>query len=167
MWGVASRSDSQLVLFGRAKEVELENEAPYADALLTNDGSGWRFASWGQCRILVDAPGFGPARVVFNPEIDPDPESTELHVSIRERACAGGQPPTDRDVIPVIVADEQRIVITMLVSESMATPPVKGTPWHPTSVTLDQPLGDRQVFDGITVPPEPLLGPSSKKDLDL
>lgn len=87
-WSVSTKSSTRLVLFGRAVDSQLSEEAPYADALLTNDGSGWRLVNWGQCRIIVDAPGFGPARVVIDPDSQPDPTSSAIEVLIHERACA-------------------------------------------------------------------------------
>lgn len=163
-WTVAETSDSRLVLFGAAKEPELA-EIPYAHALLTHDGSGWKLASLGQCRITVDALGFGPARVVLNPDSEPDPESSEIDIWIQERACANGQAPTDRDIVPVVGADEQRIVITVLVEPVEGNATCPGNPWHPVTVTIDKPLGDRQIFDGVTVPPEPLDWPPTQQDL--
>lgn len=165
-WTIAESSDSRLVLFGTAKEPELA-EIPYADAVFTNDGSGWKFASLGQCRITVNAPGFGPARVVLNPDSEPDPESSELDVWIQELACANGQAPTDRDIIPVVVEDEQRIVITVLVEPVEGDATCPGNPWHPVTVTLEEPLGNRQILDGVTVPPQPLDWPPSQQDLAL
>lgn len=165
-WSIAESSDSRLVLFGRAKDPDLA-EIPYADALFTNDGSGWKFASLGQCRVSVYAPGFGNARVVLNPDSEPDPESSAIDIWIQENSCANGEAPTDRDIVPVVVADEERIVITVLVEPVQGDATCPGNPWHPVTVTLDEPLGSRQILDGITVPPEPLDWPPSQQDLNL
>lgn len=165
-WSISVSGDSHLVLFGRAKEAEVA-EAPYVDASFTNDGSGWRFSSLGQCRITVDAPGFGPARLVLNPDSEPDPADSAVDVWIQERACANGEAPTNRDVIPVVIADEQRIVITVLVEPVERDATCASNPWHPIVVTFDESLGDRQILDGNTVPPEPLDWPPSQADLNL
>jgi hypothetical protein len=56
----------------------------------------------------LTAPGFGNARLALDPEIAPDPASSELAVLITERAGASGQPPVDREVRPVVTEDEGR-----------------------------------------------------------
>jgi hypothetical protein len=165
-WSIATRDDSGLVLFGRAIDDALTVEAAYADAELLNNGSAWRFGRWGQCRIVVDAPGYGNARVVLDPQVEPDPSGRELHVWINERACANGEAPIGREVLPVVVTDEDRVVVTMLVEPVTGDATCPSNPWHPTTIGLGDPLGDRQVFDGSTVPPVLRPWPPTQESLD-
>ncbi|MGI9610125.1 MAG: hypothetical protein ACR2NL_07500 [Acidimicrobiia bacterium] len=98
-WRVAVQEESRLVLFGRANDEAPASEVPYANAEFVLKDSGWSPTGWGQCHLVVDAPGFGNATIVLDPDIEPDPTSTELHVLINERSCASGQPPIGRDVL--------------------------------------------------------------------
>ena len=166
-WSVASRNDTGLVLFGRAIGEALAVEAPYADASLELRGDVWALTGWGTCHLVVDAPGFGNATVVLDPDVEPDPAATELAVLINERECASGQPPIGREVVPVVVADDDRLVITVLVEPVAGDASCPSNPWHPITITLDQPLGERQIFDGSTVPPQLRQWPPTGDDLNL
>ncbi len=165
-WSVAVREESRLVLFGRATEESLEVEAPYADVVLVHDGTFWAASSWGQCRLVVDASGWGNATAVLDPENEPESSDTELSMLIRERACAGGRPPIGREVVPVVVYEEGRIVVTVLVEPVEGVATCQGTPWHPITIALDQPLGDREIFDGSTVPALPRPWPPTQESIE-
>ncbi len=165
-WSIAFRNDAELVLFGRAIDETLAGEAPYDVASLELRGDVWTLTGWGTCHLVVEAPGFGNATMVLDPDTEPDPTSTELNVLINERDCANGEPPTGRQVKPVVVADGDRLVVTVLVEPIAGDASCPGNPWHPITITLDEPLGDRQVFDGSTVPPMLRQWPPTSDDLN-
>jgi hypothetical protein len=162
-WSIAARDESQLLLLGRVIE---GGDASYAHAALAREDAGWRLTRWGGCRPAVEAPGYGPARLVLDPDIEPSPDSGQLAVWIKETNCASGTAPVDRAVIPIVAGDDDRVVITVLVEPVEGGADCQGNPWHPIVITLDQPLGERQVFDGSTVPPEPRPWPPTAQSLD-
>ena len=72
--------------------------------------------------------------------------------------------PTTEEVFVAIgsnIGDSVTIVVLVAPVEGMATCP--SNPWHPITVTLDAPLGDRQLLDGHRHPPEP-VGPAELFD---
>jgi hypothetical protein len=158
-WQVASRSDDKIVLFGRRIEGEAGYGGDYADIRFERRGEAWTAAGWGGCNIEIDAPGFGSATTVLDPDHEPDPDSTELHLLINERECASGQPPTDREVLPVVIETETSIEIVTLVEPVVGGADCQSNPWHPITVTLNDPLGERIVYDGQMPPPVALTWP--------
>jgi hypothetical protein len=142
-------------------------DASYPHATLAREDAGWHLTSWSGCRPTVEAPAYGPAaRLVLDPDIEPSPDSDQLAVWINETNCASGMAPVDRAVIPIVVDDADSVVITVLVEPVEGGADCQGNPWHPMMITLDQPLGDRHVFDGSTVPPEPRPWPPTAQSLN-
>ncbi|MDW3179977.1 MAG: hypothetical protein R8J94_21490 [Acidimicrobiia bacterium] len=137
---IAEQTDSDLVLLGIGDD-------GYVNARFEWRDGEWTPTGWGGCSITVSAPGFGPADTIFDPEFEPDPTSTALHLWIQERNCASGQPPTDREVVPVIVESTTRIEITTLVEPVSGGADCPSNPWFPVIAELDEALGDRIVVD--------------------
>jgi hypothetical protein len=114
-WFVASRTDSQLILFGvRHRQMGVPD---YGWAELTREGDGWEpGGGFGGCDINVTAPGFNSATFVLDPTVKPDPARTSISVLAWEHACADGRPPEGRQVRPVMLsADESSVSILVLV----------------------------------------------------
>ncbi len=147
-WFVADRTDDSIILFGRrAASVTDDLGPPYASMDLEIRDGVWLPGGFGQCRIELDAPGFGSADTVLAPDHEPNPASTELHLWINENNCAGGQAPDDREVLPVVTETESSIEIVTLVEPVSGGAECPGNPWYPITVTLEEPLGDRTVYD--------------------
>ncbi len=168
-WSVVSRTEAELVLFGQPT-VALDGAAgqttPYASMTFDRVGDEWSVNGFGQCRLEVSALGLGPATVILDPDIAPDPTSTELAVLIRERACSGGQAPVDREIVPVVTETETTVELIVLVAPVIGGATCPGNPLHPITVTLQQPLGDRTVIDGATQPGVVRSWPPGQQDLD-
>lgn len=151
-WSIAAAGPDHVTLFGRALYDPDSDPPSYGYAWFTKDEAGWRPSGWGGCHIEVAAPGFGNANWVLDPETAPDPASTELAVWITERNCASGQPPVGRDIIPLVTTEADKVIITVLVEPVDGGAECPGNPWHPISIDLPEPLGDRSLFDGGVVP---------------
>ncbi len=152
-WFVADRTDDSITLFGRQADSVTEDLGPPSASMeLENRDGLWLPAGFGQCRIELDAPGFGSADTVFDPDREPDPDSTELHLWINENNCANGQAPVDREVLPVVTETATSIEIVTLVEPVSGGATCPGNPWFPITVTLDRPLGERTVYDGHASP---------------
>lgn len=147
-WTVATRTDERLVLFGQR---EL-SPGDYVNVGFEKRGDVWQATGWGGCSIDVSAPGFGSATTILDPNHEPDPASTELHLLIMERECANGEAPIGRDVLPVITETDTTVEISTLVAPVAGGADCPGNPWHPIVATLSAPLGDRQVIDTQTSP---------------
>lgn len=118
--------------------------------------NGWIWAGasgGGACDVKRQLPtGMGIVKWVIDPAFPtPDPTSTELHVLAMETACTGGSELSDRLLGPEVVetADTVRIVFASIpLLGDQACP---GNPATPVTITLTQPLGDRQLRDGLNV----------------
>lgn len=144
-WSIASRTDDELVLFGQGSGPDGPN---YVDATFRMQEGAWRPSGWGGCNFLVDAPGLGPAEVGLDPDRPIDRSSTEVPVLINELACASGNPPSDREVVPVVIETDDTVTLVVLVAPVEGFAECPSNPSHPITVTLDRPLGDRQLIDG-------------------
>lgn len=163
-WFVAEKSDGELVLFGRPLGPVGPGDPPYADAVFELRDGLWEPAGWGQCRIEVNAPGFGNALWVLDGE--PHRDSTELLVQLNERNCASGQPPVGRPIVPVITADADRVTITVLVEPVAGGATCPTNPWFPYVVDLGEALGDRVLYDGALVPALERPWPPTRSSID-
>ncbi len=166
-WSIATRTDDELILFGRANgDGPAWSEAGFAQITFARVGDAWAPQGFGGCNLAVEAPGLGPASVNLDPDRQPDPDSTELPVVIQERACASGEAPVDREIVPVVTETATTVEIVVLVAPVKGGANCPGNPWHPITVTLDAPLGDRTVLDGSVQPPEPRTWPPGPAGLD-
>lgn len=84
-----------------------------------------------------------------------DPTATEIAVAVYERACASGEPATDRITEPDITYGDDQVVVTIRVIPRTGDQTCPSNP--PTSFTLelDEPLGARTLLDGGQDPPAP------------
>ena len=148
-WTVAARRGAELELFGTPFD-SAQTGGTFGQANLNVEQE--RLTGWGQCRLEVEAPGHGPAAVVFDPAIEPDPTSSTLHLWILERECASGLPPEGRAIVPLVIETEETITITVLVERVAGDAACPMNPWFAITVDLDAPLGERQVLDGGEIP---------------
>ena len=167
-WSIATQSDEELGLFGTPiKPTTVEGEPQYASARLDREGDRWTPHSWGQCRIELAAPGYGPARFVLDPDHEPDPDATTLAVQATEMSCAGGEAPAGRDVRSVVVAqDDTSVSIVVLVEPPTGNSTCPGNPSFPFEVDLGAPLGDRAVLDAGQQPAIPRPWPPTESSIE-
>lgn len=144
-WSIASRDGDELVLFGQVVGPE-GVDGGYAQ--FARVGDRWQPSGWGGCRIDVDAAGLGPASVALDPDRPVDPTSTDLPVLINERACASGRAPVDRDVVPLVTESAASVTVVVLVEPVQGGAECPDNPWHPITIALDAPVGERALFDG-------------------
>lgn len=97
------------------------------------------------CAVL---PGeFGPADLAVNSNVDVDAASTVLHLVLNERACASGRAPTNRSIRKTVIEDEASIKVKVEVAGVSGGADCQSNPWHPVTVELDEPLGERVILD--------------------
>lgn len=82
----------------------------------------------------------------------PNPDDRTLELVVHEDACASGQPATGRIRADVkYLAD--RITVTITVKNAAGFQACPGNPDTPFTLMLDEPVGDRVIYDGRTSPP--------------
>jgi len=103
---------------------------------------------------------YGPATWALDPDAAPPAaETTELNILVWERACSSGNPATGRISAPVVEYTTTTVTITIGV-RPLEVPPGTGVtcpmpPGTPASLRLVQPLDERTLLDGGSVPPAP------------
>lgn len=97
---------------------------------------------------------FGVATFTLDPDNPPSPDNAALHLLATERACASGQAPVYRQVLPVIVEHSDAVEITVLVQEPVGSQTCQGNPAFLLTVQLSGPLGDRVIRDAAFFPAE-------------
>lgn len=75
-----------------------------------------------------------------------------LDLWVHETACASGQPATGR-IQPLVDYGDDRITVTITVVYAGGFQTCPGNPDTPYTLTLDEPVGDREIKDGSTSPP--------------
>jgi hypothetical protein len=152
-WFLADQSASERVLFGEPAEPGA-GDPPYAYAALELRDGQWSPRGWGQCRIELEADGWGNARLRLDPAIRPDPQSRTVSVLAREVACAGGQAPQGREVRAIVLDEtDEAVSILMLVEPPTGGQTCPGNPSFEFQADLGSPLGDRKILDASVYPP--------------
>ncbi|MGH2649674.1 MAG: hypothetical protein ACRDHK_00485 [Actinomycetota bacterium] len=151
-WFVADQTPDSLTLFGQPAS-ENEADPPYASASFERQADHWVPVGWGQCRIELDAPGWGNGRFVLDPAVQPDTNSRILSVLATEMACASGRAPEGRDVQAVVLAEtDETVSIVILVEPAEGGRTCPSNPSFEYQVELASPLGDRMVLDASVYP---------------
>lgn len=105
------------------------------------------------------APTRQEAHWSFHPDHPPDPTSRTIVVLANDLRCASGIPPEDRLFPPKVDESSGAVVITF---SARITPGDGGTcQGHlpvTRTITLSQPIGDRELLDGWYSPPRPVDG---------
>jgi hypothetical protein len=127
----------------------------------SNDGSGWRWSgssSGAPCQPAVVLPeGLGRANVTLDPAFGtPEPADSTLHLLVTEQACSSGEEPGDRLLEPQVIETATEVLVAFAVIVQLGPQECPGVLPTPVVVELAEPLGDRVVADGLTVPPRPL-----------
>jgi hypothetical protein len=113
----------------------------------------WSGASGaGPCPLQFTVPQ-GLNTVVWrgDPAAPPEPQSTELEILMTERECVSGQEIGDRLIGPQVVMTETKVFIAF----ATEPPPgdvftCQGNPETPYTILLPEPLGDRQLMEGLS-----------------
>ena len=121
------------------------------------DGGLWSYEQSGGACIVRPFVGDG---VVASWKLDPSavspgPSSTSLQVLVNDSQCAGGRSPEGRLHEPQVRVLSDAIVVTFIAAQLDG---FQTCPSHPAvhrTIRLPEPLGDRQLLDGATVPARP------------
>jgi hypothetical protein len=145
---------------------EWTEEGPGADgSILTvkKSGDDWTIDSGGDCRLfgpiareglsVVEATGYAPGATAY-----------DIAVQTNERQCASGRDPAPYLNDPYVVETAQRVTLYLTSAPVEGYADCQGNPTVTQTVTLDQPLGERQVVDGWVWPAAPLASGAGAPD---
>jgi hypothetical protein len=110
---------------------------------------------YGECRLQPVAPD---GVMLGDWWLDPDrplptPDSVEIAIVVRERACASAASPEGRILAPTIVVGAETIAAAIGIVQRPGAQECPGNPEYPTTLTLPEPLGNRTLLDASSYPP--------------
>lgn len=124
----------------------------------------WDFRNGGECTPRTLRDGVESAQWELTSGQSLEPDAAEVHIGVWERACTSGASLAGRIQEPDIEYRTHRVIITLYVTPldppddgpgSIDVYTCIGPPSTPHTVTLAEPLGDRQLLDGGSYPPRP------------
>jgi len=152
-WHLAGLEDRNATLISSVAYAPGGGEPYYRNAYLELEAGRWRARNYGGCQPRIDVEGFGPTE--WWPDADAPllPTTTSFLVSVTERSCTSGASSEDRLRPPIIVYEADRIFVTFLVEP---LPPRSYAcivnPSTEVRIELTEPIGDRELVDGGTLP---------------
>ena len=121
---------------------------------VANDGGGWRVTGWGECRPRRALPGgLGDADWVLapgQPAIGPD--TRQFDALVTERNCASGKSSEGRIAGPDLFQVGGDVLVTFAVRPLPGGGTCPSNPATMVTVDLGEPLGDRRLLDGGSLP---------------
>jgi hypothetical protein len=126
--------------------------------ILERGADGWKAIGWGGCSPApVAHPGTAWVEVHAAPG-GLDPQSTEVDVLVNEIECASGRDPSPFLHEPTIVEQEDAVIVYWTSDAPAGNQTCQGNPGVRRTLELDEPIGDRRLFDGSSWPPAPIRG---------
>jgi hypothetical protein len=136
-----------------AEFVTLDADGPKV-VVVANDGGVWRVTGWGDCQPRRVLPaGLGEADWVLapgQPAIGPD--TGQFDALVTERSCASGQSSEGRIAGPDLFQAGGDLLVTFAVRPLPGDQTCPGNPATRVTVDLGEPLGDRRLRDGGSLP---------------
>ena len=124
-------------------------------AEMGRNGWVWASSSGESCDVSRRLPdGMGVVTWEFDPAFPaPDASTTELHLWALEAGCTGGSEMGDRLLGPQVVETDDEVRIVFASIPLIGDQNCPGNPPAAVTVVLDQPLGDRELLDGLLIGP--------------
>lgn len=125
-------------------------------AELGPNGWLWAGASGGQaCDVARRLPqGMSDVSWILDPEFPaPDVTSTQIHVLATESACTGGSMMGERLLGPQVVETDHDLRLAFAAIPLVGAQNCPGNPPTAVTITLERPLGDRLLIDGLLIGP--------------
>jgi hypothetical protein len=122
-------------------------------ALTRRDGQ-WILDRSGRCEVLPEIrAGLELAmwRVAAGQQLGP--ETTEVDVLVTELGCNSGQDAEGRVLVDRVVSDERSVIVVMATAPRGGAQECPDNPETPFVLNLPEPLGERVLMDGYSLPP--------------
>lgn len=150
-WREAVRTDTAVTFVADAPP---GTEPPLVDVNVALSEGSWKVSGWGQCWPKADVgPDLGLASFRVAPGVELAPDLTAIDVLVTEHACNSGQDARGRIVAPAVIAGMERVTVVFAVRPRAGGHDCPSNPETPFRMVLDEPLGDRALMDGSSVPP--------------
>jgi len=150
-WTLAVRDESLVVFVAPSPP---GSEPPMVEVTLELTGGTWRPAGFGQCWPQADVgPNLGLASFRVAPHEELSPETEAVDVLVTERACNSGQDARGRVVRPAVILADDTVTVVFAVVPRGGMQECPSNPETPVLLELPEPLGERRLLDGSSVPP--------------
>jgi len=114
----------------------------------------WTLESSGRCELLPEIPaGLDLAMFRVAPGQELTPETTEVDVLVQELACNSGQDARGRVRVDRIIPGDSGVIVVMATEPRGGAQDCPDNPETPFLLELPEPLGDRALLDGYSIPP--------------
>ena len=120
----------------------------------TNLAPGWYVGQSGTCALTVDLGDLTVPEVQLQSPLDP--QSTELALLVTENSCNSGEDAAGRIEVVRLEETDDTVSLVLGVRPRGGAQNCPSNPATPFTVTLSQPLGERQVMDASLADPRPL-----------
>jgi len=128
----------------------------------TNLAPGWYVDKSARCALTVDLGNLTvPAIELQSP---PDPMSEDLRLLVTEQTCNGGDDAEGRIEVVSIDETDDRVSLVLGVRPRGGAHTCPSNPATPFTVTLSEPLGEREVVDASLADPRPLTVNGSQSE---
>ncbi len=162
-WRVLDQTTNRVTIVGSDRTGSNDAPVGYATFDTTDTSADWLpTGPSGACTPKLATDTGDPASVVLDPDHEPDPQSTTLHLLINENACASGQAPNDRDITAFETSDTTSVSLVVSVAPFTSAnedASCQGNPWYALAVELSEPIGGRTILDAGSVPAQRLTWP--------
>ncbi|MFW2512350.1 hypothetical protein ACNI3K_01065 [Demequina sp. SO4-13] len=123
----------------------------------SNIPDGWYVMAGGGCSLTIDLGDLTVPTVELDPATPPSADTTELHLLVTEAGCNSGRPADGRIELVSHTETAAAVTVTLGIEPESGDQTCQGNPPTPFVVTLEEPLGDRDVIDGARG--EPITAP--------
>lgn len=159
-WQILHETEATVLLAHLTQSARPEDEDQVAFMNVDRVNGSWRWAGAssggsGPCPLRTAIPeGLNTVNWRLDPAAEPlTSSSTRIELLLTERECVSGQPIGDRLLGPEVVSTQEAVLIAFA-----AKPPpgeyqtCQGNPEQTHVVELSEPLGDREIQDGLALP---------------
>ncbi len=153
-WAVLS-IEGDVALFAEFRPRRFEHTT------FVHNGDRWVVDGWGSsggaCKPEVALPeGLNLVAARLDPAALPSPADTTISLLVTEWACASGREMGDDLLDPQIVETETSVLVAFAAVASPLLDECPGNPSTAVTIELQTPLGDRELLDGLHLPPRPI-----------
>lgn len=169
-WTIASTGPAQVVLLRKLAEPENlgagdvrtheRMEISVVDAPNIPNSPAWMMTALGTCALATDTPGAGTATVTLDPAEPPDPASADVPLLVTERSCNSGLDAQGRIEVASLRETDAAVEVVLAVRPRGGDQSCPSNPPTPFTLTLGEPLGDRELLDASVAPPRFITMPT-------
>jgi hypothetical protein len=118
------------------------------------EGGQWRASGWGGCTLRPEIPfGMNIATFRVAPGETLTAETTKLDVLVTEVECNSGEDARGRVQEPAVIRSTDSVTVIIAVIARPGGHDCQSNPPTPFRLVLPEPLGDRVLLDGSSIPP--------------